>query len=75
MRISVKCYATLRSYQPDSSQLFPLSDGSTLADLLKQLDLPSDEVKVAFVNGKHAALDRCLEDGDHVALFPAVGGG
>jgi molybdopterin converting factor small subunit len=75
MHISVKCYATLKSYQPENSQSFSLDEGATLSDLLGKLSLPLDEVKVAFVNGKHAAWDRSLKDGDHVALFPAVGGG
>jgi sulfur carrier protein ThiS len=75
MHISVKCYATLKGYQPENSQSFSLDDGATLSDLLGRLGLPSDEVKVAFVNGKHADRGRRLQDGDHVALFPAVGGG
>jgi molybdopterin converting factor small subunit len=34
-----------------------------------------EEIKVAFVNGKHAHMRTQLQEGDRVALFPAVGGG
>jgi len=33
------------------------------------------EIHLAFVNGRVASLDRILQDGDRLALFPPIGGG
>ena len=52
-----------------------LSDGSTLQNLVDYLALPRDHVKITFVNGKAQKLDRRLEPGDQIGIFPPVGGG
>ncbi|MFO7800994.1 MAG: MoaD/ThiS family protein [Desulfovermiculus sp.] len=75
MYIQVRCYATLAPYQPQSAKEYPLDRDSTVADVVDHLAVPREEIKVAFVNGKHAPLSTQLEDGDRLALFPAVGGG
>lgn len=75
MKIQIRCYATLAKYQPSSGDEFPVDPGSTVIDVAHGLNIELEEIKVAFVNGKHAPLATGLEDGDRVALFPAVGGG
>jgi molybdopterin converting factor small subunit len=30
---------------------------------------------VVFVNGRHAAADQALSDGDRLAIFPQIAGG
>ncbi|MDZ7759370.1 MAG: MoaD/ThiS family protein [Desulfovermiculus sp.] len=75
MNIQVRCYATLAKYQPEKANEYPLDTGSTVADLTSSLEADQEEIKVAFVNGKHAPMTTQLQDGDRVALFPAVGGG
>jgi molybdopterin converting factor small subunit len=75
MAISVKCYASLSGYQPENSESFPLGDSETVRDVMQRIGLDAAEVKLAFVNGKHAGFDHVLRDGDKVAFFPAVGGG
>jgi len=75
MNIQVRCYATLAKYQPASADVFSLDPGSTITDLASSLGVAREEIKVAFVNGKHAPMTTKLEEGDRVALFPAVGGG
>ncbi|MFP4034115.1 MAG: MoaD/ThiS family protein [Desulfovermiculus sp.] len=75
MKIQIRCYATLARYQPGAADEYVLSPGTTVSDLAVQLGADLDEVKVAFVNGKHAPMSTELQDGDRVALFPAVGGG
>ena len=74
MLISVKCYATLRGYQPKGGDL-EMDEGLSVKSLLQSLGLPLEEVKVVFVNGRHASLEQELRHGDKVAAFPAVGGG
>lgn len=75
MKIQIRCYATLARYQPGSADEYALGSGSTVSDLAVHLGADLDEIKVAFVNGKHAPMSTELQDGDRVALFPAVGGG
>jgi molybdopterin converting factor small subunit len=75
MNIQIRCYATLAKYQPDQADEYTLDQESTVADLASILGADQEEIKVAFVNGKHAPMSTQLQDGDRVALFPAVGGG
>jgi hypothetical protein len=53
-----------------------LPEGSTMQDLLEQLQLPSEERGITFINGELSAmpnmqpdLDHPLRDKDRVALF------
>ena len=52
-----------------------MPDGATLADLLNQLKLPREEVKVLFVNGRSRPVDWVLAPGDEIGIFPLVAGG
>lgn len=45
-------------------------DGITLGELLAELEINSEEVKLAAVNGDDSDSDRVLSDGDRVELFP-----
>ena len=49
--------------------------GLTVSVLLGGGGVPADVVRVVIVNGQTAALETVLQEGDRVALFPAVGGG
>lgn len=76
MPIKVKCFATLSRYQPENRDQYPFSKSQgTIADLLQELNIPVQEVKIVFVNNKSATLDTQIKDGDSIGLFPAVGGG
>jgi sulfur carrier protein ThiS len=75
MHITVKCYATLQRFQPKDGDEFPLPGGGTVRDVVLRLGIAPEDVAVIFINGLHAPLDRALEDGDRLGLFPAVGGG
>ena len=79
MKIFVKLYATLTKYAGGSIMHEPLEvalgENATLDDLYTRLGIPSDEVKTAFVNSVMRRPDYTLRDGDHVGVFPPVGGG
>lgn len=79
MVVTVKLYATLRKYYPDlgigEGMKVELPEGATVGQLLNHLRLPSDVVRVAFVNGIARDENYSLSDGDEVGLFPPVGGG
>jgi molybdopterin synthase sulfur carrier subunit len=87
MKVYVKLFATLIRSVPDALRArYPeirsgtpltieLPEGSTLADLVADLGLPREEVKVMFVNGRAQESDYCLSDKDEVGIFPPIGGG
>jgi molybdopterin synthase sulfur carrier subunit len=79
MRIRVKLFAALARYFENAMAGTPfeieISDRATLADLVNQLKLPHEEVKIFFVNGRSRALDWTLEPGDEVGIFPLIAGG
>ncbi len=79
MAISVKLSSALRPYVPgydplSGLQVDPAPELSVLG-LIASLGIPPEEVKIVMLNGKAAAKDSLLKDGDRVGLFPAVGGG
>jgi molybdopterin synthase sulfur carrier subunit len=79
IRIRVKLFATLARYysntMPGTSFVIEVADGATLADLVNQLKLPHEEVRVFFVNGRARPLEWPLEFGDEVGIFPLIAGG
>ena len=83
MQITVKLFATLEKYAPDTvkrpaaGQPFSVDmpEPSTIADVLTKLGIPEREVKVAFVDGRARANIFRLAPGAEVGIFPPVGGG
>jgi molybdopterin synthase sulfur carrier subunit len=79
MYVQVKLFASLRRFADDTASGVPfdveLPDGATLTDLCQALHLPTDEVKLTFVNGRVQPEDWQLQPGDEVGIFPPVGGG
>lgn len=79
MQVRVKLFATLARYFSNAAPGTPfdieVADGATVADLVNQLKLPHEEVKVFFVKGRARPIDWPLEPGDEVGIFPLVAGG
>lgn len=77
--VYVKLFATLRAYRPGLGigEAFAVQapDGATVGDLIAQLELPKDEVKIIFVNALNRGTDHVLADGDELGIFPPIGGG
>jgi molybdopterin converting factor small subunit len=74
MQVRIKCFATLSDHTPAGGVL-TLPAGGTVESALKGIGLAPGDVKLVFVNGKHAEMDSTLADGDQLGVFPAVGGG
>lgn len=72
--IEVRLFATLREGR-GKVQMLESSAFSTAGDILRHLDIPTQEVAILLVNGFHKDADQEVKDGDIVALFPPVGGG
>ncbi|MEW5722494.1 MAG: MoaD/ThiS family protein [Thermodesulfobacteriota bacterium] len=79
MSVLIKISSTLRDYVPGYDPVnglaVPHRPGRTVAEVLGDLGLPVEKVKVLMVNGLSSSPGRILEDGDRVAVFPPVGGG
>ena len=80
MFIQVKLFATLAVFSPSGGKAgspfrMELPEGTALQQLVHRLQLPSEEVKLCFVNGRLQELERTLRDGDEVGIFPPIGGG
>lgn len=77
--VEARLYAALRKYHPGlgigEPLVITLDDEARLGNLLDELKLPKEEVKVAFVNGKWEAESYLLQEGDRIGIFPPIGGG
>ncbi len=79
MIIDLALFASFSRYQPDGAggrwaRRFDVPDGTTVGELIGRLGLPEGP-RAVFVNGRHAADDRVLDDGDRLAVFPPIAGG
>ncbi|MGB5422033.1 MAG: MoaD/ThiS family protein [Desulfobacterales bacterium] len=77
MKVTVKCISTLADADAcdyKDSTPYDMKDGETVTSLIKRLDRSPEDIKLVFVNGKHAEKNSVLKDGDQVGLAPATGG-
>ena len=75
VHITLKLFATLSRFTPASPDKYPIEPGATVRDLLKQLDVAEDDIKLIFIDGKKGGLTSSLHGGERVGIFPPVGGG
>ncbi len=80
MKVDVWLYGPLAKYGGGdnifANAQLELPEGSTVRDLLAELEMPTEERGITFINGDLSAmpglqpdLDHVLEDGDRVAFF------
>ena len=74
MQITVKLHASLRPYGKSDSKygLFPLetSEKATVRQVLRELGIPPEKVRMILLNGKGVDSETILSAGDRIALFP-----
>ena len=76
MVIEVRFFASLRRYTPaDPSGIVSVdvTDGLTVEELLRQMEVEPVHVNNILLNGKLGSLATQLSDGDRLGLFPANG--
>ena len=77
MYVSVELFTFLEKYYPDkdgSKKIF-LASGSTVAILIKKLEIPSNLRLLFLINGQQTDKDTILKENDEVFIFsPAAGG-
>ena len=79
MKVALHLFATLGAYLPDGAQgdgaVLSVPDGTTVADVVRDLRIPSGVPFLSVVNGHEVASDRVLTDGDVLTMFPPLVGG
>lgn len=75
IRIDLKLFVTLAKYHPGGGGDHEVAVGTCVDELIRDLGIPPETVKLVFINGKKADPSQKLEDGDRLGLFPPVGGG
>ena len=73
--IDLRLFASLASRMPTDATHFPISAGTTIGQLIEQIQIPLSEAKLVFINGVRKHLDTPLTGGERVGIFPPVGGG
>jgi sulfur carrier protein ThiS len=65
-------------YDPQKRSWLELSlpEPVALIELVRQLELPVEEIAISVVNGHAVSLEEArVSDGDRVELYPPIGGG
>jgi molybdopterin converting factor small subunit len=75
LHITIKLFATLRGYAPANTDRYAVAPGTTVADVVRDLNIPVKDAKLIFINSIRRELDTPLQDGDRLGIFPPVGGG
>ncbi len=74
MKVTVKLFATFRAGR-FNIEVRDYPAGTTVADVVKDLELPGEKLGILMINHRHVDLDRVLSEGETLAIFPLVGGG
>jgi len=80
VKVEVRLFATLTRYLPPESSgksaVLDVVEGTTLAELIRQLGIPPEMAHLTLLNGIHQLdKDVLLREGDVVAIFPPIAGG
>lgn len=81
MRVRILFFGILKDSAGKSADDLELADGSSLRDLLQQIESQMPQLKKSLaslamaVNEQYAGPERVLQDGDEIALLPPVSGG
>ncbi|WP_268762235.1 MoaD/ThiS family protein [Halarsenatibacter silvermanii] len=76
--MSVNLYGGLEEYSPKGKRKNNKIDADKIddvRDLVKQFEIPEEEIQVILIDGKHADLDSEVKKQSVVSIFPLIGGG
>ena len=74
MQIKVRLIGAFRIDRfKENSDDYPA--GTTVSEIVDQLQIPRRSVGIVLLNGLHAKLESPLNDGDTLSLLPILGGG
>lgn len=79
MKVEIHLTATLRGYLPAGTRgdhvMLDVPEGTTVDQVVHSLRIPSELERLTVVNGRDAAPDQALVEGDVLSLFPPLAGG
>ena len=79
MRVTIKFLGVYRKYLPADARVstfcMETPSGTRIETLLVQLPVPVEQGRVILINGRTPLSGQILEEGDTIALFPAMAGG
>jgi sulfur-carrier protein len=79
MRVEVALYAGLRQFRPAGAAGrtigLELSEGATVADVMRRLGIPDDLPCISVLNGQRADRETAVPDGAELGFFPPLAGG
>jgi molybdopterin converting factor small subunit len=73
--IQIKLFANLQPFTPPSGEKYPINPGTSIRNLLEELNVPVEKARLIFIDGVKADLSSTLDGGERVGIFPPVGGG
>jgi molybdopterin converting factor small subunit len=79
INIELKLFGEFRTYiagmKIGESKTIRCKSGTTISEVLNLYNIPFEQVKIIIVNGRAKTFDYKLNDGDTLAIFPAIAGG
>lgn len=79
MSLQIFLSSSLRKYVPNYDPAvgveLVIRKGMSVSEVCRQLDIPTEPIKIVMVDGIGKSLDQVLEGNERVGLFPPVGGG
>ncbi|BBO72459.1 hypothetical protein DSCA_63890 [Desulfosarcina alkanivorans] len=73
--VQLKLFASLTHFSPENADRLPVAPGTSVQELLRDLDVPLAKAHLIFVDGVKRTLDTRLNGGERVGVFPPVAGG
>ena len=74
MKVTVKLFASFQAGR-FKIEIREYPDQTLIGTVVRELNIPEEEVGILLLNAVHAKLEQPLSDGDLLAIFPLVGGG
>lgn len=77
VNIEVKIFATLQKYIKSKDKIIKMEvkKGTKVEDVIQELGLPKELVKIAIINNQKVPLTEEVSSGDKLSLFPLIAGG
>ena len=74
-QIQIKLFADLSALTPPAADHYPIEAGTTVRQLLQDIRIPVEKVRLVFINNIKGDLDSPLQGGERLGIFPPIGGG
>lgn len=75
VHIQIKLFAGLNTVGTTTGDNYPINAGITVRQLLEEIQIPLDKVRLIFIDNVRGELDSTLKGGERVGIFPPIGGG